>query len=271
MSQPDTTRKDFSQIRLLILDMDGVLWRGDEPIGDLPLIFDRIRRRGCHVVLATNNSSRTPGQFVEKLAKFGVRLNGSQIVTSSQAAAYYMQKRFPDGGPVYIIGETGLTQAMIESGFYQDDKNVLAVISGLDRNLTYEQLKRAALLIRGGAEYVATNQDRTLPTPEGQIPGAGTIIAALEAATGVKPYIAGKPAPEMYRFALEKLKISPDQALIVGDRLETDIAGAQTLGCKSALVLSGVSTREQGLAWDPSPDIIARDLNAVLDRIENYQ
>lgn len=271
MSQPHSTREDFSQIRILILDMDGVLWREDEPIGDLPLIFDRIRSLGCDVVLATNNSLKTPNQFIEKLAKFGVWLDESQIVTSSQAAAFYMQKRFPDGGPVYIIGETGLAQAMIESGFYHDDKNVLAVISGLDRKLTYEQLKRATLLIRSGAEYVATNQDRTLPTPEGQVPGAGTIIAALEAATGVKPYIAGKPAPEMYRFALEKRKISPDQALIVGDRLETDIAGAQTLGCKSALVLTGVSSREQGLAWSPPPDIIARDLSAVLDIIEKQR
>jgi 4-nitrophenyl phosphatase len=179
------------------------------------------------------------------------------------AAAQYLHKQFPTGGPVYIIGEDGIAESLHVYGFYQAEKQVLAVIASMDRQLTYDKLRTATLLIRNGALFVATNSDRTFPTPEGLVPGAGSILAALEAACYQSPIITGKPSPAMYHIALERMNLAPEETLVVGDRPETDIAGAQRIGCKTALVLSGVTSREDAHTWRPSPDLIIDDLDAI--------
>jgi len=135
----------------------------------------------------------------------------------------------------------------------------------MERHLTYERLKTGTLLLRKGVPFIGTNPDRTFPTPEGLIPGAGSILAALSTASGVEPLIAGKPQPTMYQIALQRFRLAPDQVMVVGDRPETDIAGAQALGCHSALVLSGVTTAELALQWRPAPDFIADDLTCLLE------
>ncbi len=160
-------------------------------------------------------------------------------------AAHYLQRRYPTGGPVFAVGETGMIDTLAKFGFYQDNQDVLAVVAGLDRQVTYDKLARATILIRSGAMFIGTNADRTLPMPEGLLPGAGAILAALETATDVQPVVVGKPEPEIYLFALERLKTSPAETLIVGDRLDTDITGAQKIGCHTALLLSGVSRRNR--------------------------
>jgi 4-nitrophenyl phosphatase len=259
---------DVKKIRALILDMDGVLWRGDQPLGDLPAIFKRIQKAGLGVVLATNNATRSPSQALDKMNRFGVTLSPWQAVNSGQATAHYLWKKFPDGGPVYIVGEESLIQVLEEKGFYHSETDPLAVVVSLDRNLTYAKIKLASYFIRSGAPFLGTNPDPTLPTPEGLVPGAGAVVAAIEAASGVSPIIMGKPEPGIYQVALERLGTSPEETLVVGDRLETDIQGAQTLGCRTALVLSGVSSRESLKAWAPSPDIVAPDLEKVIDIIE---
>jgi 4-nitrophenyl phosphatase len=142
------------------------------------------------------------------------------------------------------------------------------VVAGLDRTLTYDKLTQAALLIREGSLFIGTNPDRTYPMPGGRlVPGAGAVLAALEAATDVAPVIIGKPAPEMYQVAMERLGTLAGETLVVGDRLETDIAGAQALGCQTALVLSGVTTQAAALAWEPAPDWIEANLTELLDRL----
>lgn len=245
--------------------MDGVLWQGLQPIGDLPAIFSRIQQRGWKVALATNNATRTPLQYVERLAGFGVEVEPWQVVNSVDVVASYMANKYPSGGTVYVIGEEGITKALAEKGFTTGDKNVLAVIAGMDRQLSYEKLSRATLLIRSGAPFIGTNPDRTFPVPEGLVPGAGAILAALEAATSVKPLIMGKPSPAIYQLALDRLETSAKETLVVGDRLETDIAGAQVIGCRSAVVLSGVTTPAEAQAWQPQPDIIAKDLASLVE------
>lgn len=253
----------------LILDMDGVLWRDTQPIGDLPDIFERIREHGWKFALATNNGTRSPAQFVEKLRGFGVSgVETWQVVNSAQAAAEYLKKKHPRGGPVYVLGEEGVLQALAECGFFPGCENPLAVVAGLDRSLTYERLRVAAGLIRSGVPFIGTNPDRTLPTPEGLIPGAGAILAALEAASGVQPTIVGKPHPEMYRVALERLGARPAETLVVGDRIETDIAGGQATGCPTALVLSGVTSEAAARRSPHQPTLIAADLAALLDILE---
>jgi 4-nitrophenyl phosphatase len=255
----------LSSIKALILDMDGVLWQGSQPIGDLPAIFTRIRKRGWQVMFATNNATRTPEQYVERLYEFGVIVEPWQVVNSAQTAANYLNQRYPQGGNVFLIGENGLAQAMAEKGFLIGETNVVAVVAAMDRQLSYEKLRRATLLIRSGVPFIGTNPDLTFPTPEGLVPGAGAILAAIEAATGVTPIIMGKPSPAMYKIALERLGTSPQETLVVGDRLETDIYGAQALGCCTALVLSGVTSEQAARAWQPNPDIIATNLASIMD------
>jgi len=263
-----STTRDLSstigKIQAAILDMDGVLWRDDQAIGNLPEIFAWFERRGWKVTLATNNATKSVQQYLEKLRRFGVNLKPDQIVNSAQAAAHHLRQRYPQGGAVYVIGEEALLQALTEAGFSLSESDALAVVVAMDRQLTYEKLKRACLLIRKGALFVGTNPDRTFPTPEGLVPGAGALLAALEAATGVQPVIVGKPAPEMYHVALQRMQVAPENTLVIGDRLETDIAGAQRIGCRTALVLSGVTNAQEARAWQPAPDWIAADLTSLL-------
>lgn len=244
--------------------MDGVLWRGSEAIGDLRSIFTQINEIGWKVIFATNNASRTIQQYIEILSSFGVVAESWQIITSATAATSYLISQFPDGGPIYIIGEQGLIEACNEHGFYQSEADAIAVVVGIDRNLTYDKLKTATLLLRSGVPFIGTNPDRTFPTPQGLVPGAGSILSALSTASDVAPIIVGKPEPTMYRIALERLNITADQALVIGDRLETDIASAQRIGCRTALVLSGVTSFDQAKAWQPALDIIAKDLENTL-------
>jgi len=262
----------LNNIKALILDMDGVLWRDNTPIGDLSTIFGRMRERGLKVALATNNATKTVDEYLEKFSGFGVTLKPWQVVSSASAAADILGKRFPNGGAVFIVGENGLQRALEECGFSpitdpEDESVPVAVIGGFDRDVTYEKLRRATLYIRAGVPFYGTNPDKTFPTPLGLIPGAGAILAAIEAATGVQPIIIGKPQPAMMYTALEKLGTGPEETLVVGDRLETDIAAGQAAGCRTALVLSGVSSREQAESWQPAPDIIVEDLTTLVGLI----
>jgi 4-nitrophenyl phosphatase len=258
-------------LQALILDLDGVLWRGSEPLGDLPAIFAAIARRGWQVILATNNATLPPLKFIHKLAGFGVQLEDWQVVTSAMATAEYMKRRFPEGGAVYVIGEVGLQEGLRGAGFepvgVNADGPVIAVVAGLDRQVTYPQLARACLLVEGGVPFIASNPDSSLPTPEGLIPGAGAITGVITTTTGVAPEVIGKPSPRLYQLALERLGAVPETVLVVGDRLDTDITGAQALGCRTGLVLTGVASEAEAHAWQPALDWIAADLAALLAAI----
>ena len=256
------------RIQGLIIDMDGVLWLGDEPIGNLPHIFNEIQRKGLNFMLATNNATLSIEQFQSKLDGFGVKIHTQQIINSPVATALYLKKQFPHGGNVFIIGESGLVNALAEHGFQHSDKQVLAVVAGMDRTITYARLAQATLLIRSGVPFIGTNPDRTYPIPEGLVPGAGAILAAIEAATDCQATIIGKPSPAMYKAALERMDIVARQAVVVGDRMETDIAGAQALGCQTAVVLSGVSSLAQAEDWRPPVDLIVKDFAALVDMLE---
>jgi 4-nitrophenyl phosphatase len=245
--------------------MDGVIWRDSEPIGDLKSIFTQINRIGLQVSFATNNATRTPKQYVDLLATLGVVAEPWQIITSAAAAIFHLKFLFPQGGNIYIIGEQGLRVACAEQGFLHSRTNTRAVVAGFDRRLTYSKLKIATLLLRKGVPFIGTNPDPTFPTPQGLVPGAGSILAALSVASNVEPLIVGKPEPTMYQIAMDHLKLAPFQVLVIGDRPETDIAGAQKLGCHTALVLSGVTNQIEAKAWHPVPDIIANDLNSIIN------
>jgi 4-nitrophenyl phosphatase len=252
----------------LILDMDGVLWRDDSPIGDLPVVFGRINAMGLKFTLATNNSSKSVRQYQQRLEGFGVQVDPWQIVTSSHAVAEMLITKFPERGDIFVIGEDGIIQSLTEKGFSivpaGESKSAIAVVVGIDRKINFQKLKEATLLIGKGVPFYGTNSDLTFPTPEGLIPGAGSFLALITAATGTVPIVAGKPAPYLLELALKRLGTPREKTLVVGDRLETDIAGGQAVGCPTALVLSGVSTKEMGESWNPQVDLIAADLMSML-------
>ena len=257
-----------SNIKALILDMDGVVWRGDAPIGDLPATFQRIRDLGLKFVFATNNSTKTSEQYVAKLKGLGVEVEPWQVVTSSQAAARAVAQTFPQGTKALVIGEEGLRIPLEQEGFevlsMENAPEAQVVVMGMDRRVSFEKLSEATLLIRKGVRFYATNMDKTFPTPRGQIPGAGAWVSVITTATNVEPIVAGKPFPFLMDLSLERLGSRKEETLVVGDRLETDIAAGQRVGCPTALVLSGVSTREQADTWDPRIDFVSEDLAALV-------
>jgi 4-nitrophenyl phosphatase len=256
-------------IRALILDMDGVLWKADAPIGDLPKTFDIMRGRGLKVAFATNNGTQTPEQYVERLARLGVKVEPWQVITSALGIANLLTKELPSGSPIFVIGGVGVKTALRDCGFEllstNTAKSAKAVVMGIDPEINFEKMGEAALLVRSGVPFYATNPDKTFPTPRGQIPGAGAWISVIVTATGVEPIYAGKPAPYLLELARTRLDTSKEQTLVVGDRLETDIAGGQAAGMKTALVLSGISTRAQAEGWEPKVDIIVEDLATLID------
>lgn len=257
----------MADIKALIIDMDGVLWRDSQQIGCLHNIFTEFDRRGLLITLATNNATKTVQEYLEKLAGFDVHLEERQIVNSSMAVAHYLQHAYPQGGRVYVVGEDSLKRTLEHAGFPHGDDGVLAVIASMDRQFTYEKMKTAMQLVRSGAALIATNSDRTFPTPNGLVPGAGAVLSSIETACGLPARIIGKPSPDMYTVAMQHMQVTPVETLVIGDRLETDIAGAQQLGCRTGLVLSGVTTPEDAARWQPAPTWIAKDLDALLKLI----
>jgi len=244
----------------LIVDMDGVLYRGDEVIPGAQEFFAFLRECPIGFILATNNSTRTAQQYVDKLARMGVEVALSEILTSSQATAMYLETLVPPGTRVYVIGEEGLEIAVRERGYIISGDGAELVVVGMDRRLTYEKLKVATLLIRGGARFIGSNPDTTLPTEEGFIPGNGAMLAALEVSTGVAPTVIGKPERTIFELALAKLGSSKEDTAIVGDRLDTDILGGHNAGLTTILVLSGATTRQDADSAPVKPDLVFEDI-----------
>lgn len=258
----------FSSIAAVITDMDGVLWRGDEPLPGIVELFDWFKESGTPFALATNNSSKTPADYAAKLARMGVQdIPESSIVTSATATAAYMRAHYPSGARLHVVGMSSLRTALEDAGFelYDDTAEpVQAVVSGVDFELTYDKLRRAAFHIRAGADFVGTNPDKTFPTPDGLTPGAGSILAALATATDRQPLIIGKPGRPMFDAALALLQTPADQTLMIGDRLDTDIDGARDAGLRTALVFTGITQPDDLTQGDSWPDAAYEDLPALL-------
>ena len=253
----------LASIRALVIDADGVLWHGRNPLPAVPAFFDFLRAREIRFIIATNNSARPGSEIVERLAHFGVTITENQVLTSAEATALFLPRVIPRGGRVFLIGGEGLANELTRAGFQLVEENAVAVVVGLDTHLTYQKLKRATIEIRRGAKFIGSNADKTYPSDEGLVPGSGAIIAALETATDVSPSIIGKPERAMFDIAIEKLNAPREFVAMLGDRLDTDIEGAQRAGLHSILVLTGVATRESLEHSDIQPDMIAENLDAL--------
>ncbi|MGZ8953522.1 MAG: HAD-IIA family hydrolase [Methylovulum sp.] len=273
--------KPFINIRALIIDMDGVLWHGTQPLPGLTDFFQTLRDQNIRFILATNNASLTAEQYVTKLRKMGVAVSLNEILTSAMATAFYLaEHNNPEETKVFVVGEDGAKQPLIDLGFtltglYEisgnDNSNAGAdiVVCGKDATLTWDKLATATLNIRAGAKFIGTNADTTLPTERGITHGNGAILAALQTATGVTPTIIGKPEPIMYQQAIELLAADPTETVAIGDRLETDILGAARAGIRSLMVLTGISTEEDLKASDYQPTWVMQDIQAITNALRN--
>jgi glycerol-1-phosphatase len=236
----------------IVFDIDGVLMRGETAVAGAGETLAALDARGVPTVYVTNNARRTPAEITAWLRAAGLTIAAERVVTSGLAAAALL----PPDTACLVIGMAGLREALSDRGCRFDDNPATAeaVVVGFDRTLCWEDLRRATEAIVRGARFIGTNGDTTLPVENGIWPGNGAILAALEAATGVAPEIAGKPNAPLFTAAAERLAAAP--LLMVGDRLETDIAGAAGVGWDSALVLTGVDDHGAAAAADPQPTYI---------------
>ena len=259
----------LAEITSLVIDMDGVLYKDDVPMPHLSEFMGFLREKKIEFICATNNSTRKPEAYSKKLARLDVEVPPGQILTSGLATGRYLTKIYPAGTRIHVFGMPALRHAIEEAGYILADDNVEAVVASMDREITYEKLKRAAILIRKGARFIATNIDPTYPSEEGQLPGTGSMIAAIEVASGVKPEIVGKPEPLMLQLAIDIMKTNIHSTAIIGDRVETDITGGKSAGLFTICVLTGVSNRVEAEA--AGTDLICDDLSHLMEIWKNQK
>ena len=260
----------LKKIKALFLDMDGVLWTDKKEIGNLHGVFESIKLSGIKVLFGSNNATRTPEEYCEKLASFGVQVLPEQFFTSGIATIYQLRKDFPNGPKVYVFGSPSLKNLLRENGFEVTEANADVVLASLDREINYEKISRAMIEIcEHGAKFYATNTDSTFVTENGWRPGGGVMVNCVETCTGVKPFIIGKPNTVMIEMACEANGLAKDEIMAVGDRYETDIQGGLNFGCPTALVLSGYETPETLPGLDPKPDLVCKDLTELVSIFRN--
>ncbi len=258
----------LASLQALVIDMDGVLWRGAQPLPGVADFFEFLAQNSIRYLLATNNATRSADYAVERMRKLGVATAREQVLTSANATARWLEHQLPAGARVLVVGEKALAQELARVGLEPvdagdpttEDHRTEAVVVGLDRGFTYEKLRRAHAEIRAGAKFIATNGDLTFPAESGLVPGAGSIVAAVEAATGVVPTVVGKPFRPMFDTALELLQTPPERTAMLGDRLDTDIEGGRDAGLATILVLTGVTTGEEAEASPIKPDFMYLNL-----------
>lgn len=248
----------MSRFDALVCDLDGVVYRGAEPIAGAVEALNRLRDSGVRILYCTNNSFPTVGEYLHKLRGFGLRLGARDIITSAVVTAETLQQRGLSGTAAVVVGGPGIHEALAGVGIRIDDENPDAdvVVVGLDPDFTYETMRRAATAVRRGALLVATNGDATFPAAGDELwPGAGAILAAVEAASGATAEIMGKPHRPMADTAARRLEDAARVA-VVGDRPDTDLALGRVHGWSTVLVLTGVTDEGAARALDPQPDLV---------------
>ena len=250
-----------------LLDLDGVLYRGDDPVPGAAGAVASLRERGRRIVFLTNNSARTPDRVAERLAGMGIPAEPDEVVTSAQAAAALVAKVVSTPATAFVVGEEGVREALAGAGLRVVDgrpEHADVVVVGWDRSADYEKLRTASVLVQRGARLVATNADASYPAPGGELwPGAGALLAAVETATGVTAEVAGKPHGPLFEEAVHRA--GTENVLVVGDRIETDVEGAIRAGLDAGLVLSGAAGPGDLLDAQGVPVAVAGDLGALVE------
>lgn len=250
----------------LLLDLDGVVYAGTNPLPHAVSALAQARESGAQLAFVTNNASRTPGQVANILSGMGVPAEPRDVVTSAQAAARVLAEMLPAGATVLVVGGEGLIEAVTERGFRvvaSAGDAPQAVVQGFSPDVGWRQLAEATFALKRGAVYVASNTDLTIPTPQGIGPGNGLLVHAVRTASGVDPIVAGKPETPLMEESVER--VAAARPLVVGDRLDTDIAGANRAGIPSLLVFTGVTDVRGLLMAQPEerPTFLGLDLRAL--------
>ncbi|WP_223066257.1 TIGR01457 family HAD-type hydrolase [Paenibacillus caui] len=253
--------------KAFLIDLDGTMYHGSRMVPGADQLIAEMNKQGIPFLFVTNNSSRTPGDVARSLVEMGIPAKEEQVCTSAVGAARYLADKDP-GATVAVIGETGLVSALEEAGLRITEQDPDYVVQGIDRHFNYETLRKAAGWIAAGATYILTNPDLLLPGSNGLMPGAGTLSAAIQAATGVVPITIGKPESILMLQAIERLGLAADQVAVIGDNMLTDISAGAHAGCGTILTLTGVTT-EQNLEHYKEktgivPDVICSDLQELM-------
>lgn len=272
--------RSFPLPAALLFDLDGTLYRGNETIPGAGSLIASLQMSNIACWFVTNNSTRTAYEVAEHLQIMGIAAVEEKIVTSALAAAYYVREHYNPGSSIFVIGERGLEEALRSEGFLllgeETDEQLPAelVVQGLDRKLTYNQIRIGVKHLLNGAAFVQTNPDRLLPVDGGFLPGAGSIGAALQAASGIEPTVIGKPSNIMMDYTLMKAGVKPSQAWVIGDNPYTDLAAARNVGCPAILVLTGLCTEDNWLqhcqAAGVEPHAICEGPNELAVLLDEY-
>lgn len=226
-----------------LIDLDGTMYKGSEPISEAPGFINQLRKAKKPFLFVTNNSTSSPKEVSKKLnEQFKIEAYESEVYTSSLATADYLKSL--GGQTVYVVGEKGLIEAVLNAGFKMDEENPDHVVVGLDRALTYEKCEKATLAIQKGANFIATNKDTNLPTERGMVPGAGSVVALIEKATRIVPTFVGKPEAIIMDEAIKRIGFKKDEVLMVGDNYETDILAGINNEVDTLLVYTGFTKEE---------------------------
>ena len=244
-----------------ICDMDGVIYHGDILLPGVKEFVNWLYEEGKSFLFLTNSSERSPRDLQQKLARMGLEVDESHFYTSALATAKFLSSQRP-GCSAYVIGEPGLVGALYDAGITMNNVNPDYVVVGETRSYNYDTILKAVALVQKGARLIGTNSDLTGPTEAGIIPTCRALISPIEMATGKQAYYVGKPNPLMMRTALRKLQLHSDEAVMIGDRMDTDIIGGIETGADTVLVLSGVTRREDVEQYPYYPRLI---LNGVGD------
>ncbi|MFN3346544.1 MAG: HAD-IIA family hydrolase [Candidatus Bipolaricaulaceae bacterium] len=256
----------LERYRGFLLDIDGVLVRGGQVLPGAVEALAHLRARGP-VLLLTNNSTKSRAGTAERLNRAGIPVAAHEVLPSSYVAARFLHSRY---GPVrfWYVGEEGIPAEMVAAGHsLVPPAEAEWIVVGMDRELTYAKLSQALRALLRGARLLATNEDPTFPTPDGLVPGAGAVVGAFRGMGFPPEVVVGKPSPIAFRVALEVLGLSGEEVLMIGDRLDTDVAGAQALGLDTALVLSGVTRREDLRKAGIQPTYVAADLASLVQGV----
>lgn len=256
-----------THLKVYVFDLDGVIYRMDEPIPGARETIAALKESGAKVYYLTNNSSKTRTEYVHKLSTFGIPSTEEDIMTSAYALGRWFISRGEVGKTVYVVGEAGLKNELSKIGIlvaeYSEASLPDYVVSGWDRQFTYQKLTEAQQCIQRGAVYIATNRDATYPDSGGRtLPGSGAIVAAIQTCTGVVPIVIGKPEPYTLELILQHAGATPEECIVVGDRIDTDIAIGKRVGSRTALVLTGVHTRAdvETAGEALQPDLVLQDV-----------
>jgi 4-nitrophenyl phosphatase len=261
-------------VRTFVFDLDGVVYRGNQPIPGAVDTIENLRRLGHQVYFFTNNSSKTRIEYIEKLTGMGIITDVDHIMTASYATALYLVEQGAQGKSVYMIGREGVREALVSVGMRivadPDVEKPDYVVVGIDHEFNFHKLMDAQWAILNGAIFIGTNPDLSFPCEDGRItPGNGALLAAIQAASGVKPIVIGKPETPAMHEILELAHATPEDTVVVGDRLDTDILAGRRIGACTVLVLTGIAQESdlQSAPDDMKPDIVVRTLPDMINKL----